>query len=104
MNCLDALYISTEDPFPTKRLQQMARERYSSKHRSISEMTDRIFIEHAAELVHYFFFHILSLVLSVTLDIFFTFGSWHIPYNINRRVCEALITSINGFVCPDHPL
>lgn len=49
-----ALYICTEDPFPTKRLHQMA-EHFTKKHfhgsgKTSSHLTDRIYIEHCVDL------------------------------------------------------
>ena len=47
-----AVYVSTEDVFPSKRLCQLA-EQFTSRthHSSIKHFTDKVFIEHAASVV-----------------------------------------------------
>ena len=46
-----AVYICTEDVFPTKRLQQLI-EVFSQKHRLATQyLSDNIFVEHVATIV-----------------------------------------------------
>ena len=50
-----AVYLCTEDAFPHKRLQQMT-ESFASKHRMAAKnISDSIFVEHAATIVSQFF-------------------------------------------------
>ena len=48
---LDALYISTEDAFPTKRLHQLAMHLKKKLKNDELNLMDSIFIEHAADVV-----------------------------------------------------
>ena len=51
---IGAVYICTEDAFPNKRLHQLA-EFFAEKHRSLGytarQLSDGIFVEHAATIV-----------------------------------------------------
>jgi len=59
-----AVYISTEDAFPHKRLQQLT-EAFARKHKelglSAQHLSDNIYVEHAATIVrasyYFLFFH-----------------------------------------------
>ena len=51
IHILECLYICTEDVFPNRRLQQLAFFHCKSKKIDPIEITNKIFIEHAADLV-----------------------------------------------------
>ncbi len=64
--CLGAVYICTEDAFPSKRWHQLAisfASKYNRLHLTANKLSDNLYIEHAATVV------------SMDKDIFYLMGS-----------------------------